>query len=85
MGRYVIPCTPMPLPRCGVQASTPPQLGDVVQLRRKPPFNYLELKAILLGLQSLCNRVTHDLNRVMTDNATNVVCTQHERFSPPPM
>ena len=34
--------------------------------------NYLELKAILLGLQSLCKKVTHDHIRVMTDNTTAV-------------
>ena len=35
-------------------------------------INYLELKAILLGLQSLCKEVTHDHIRVMTDNTTAV-------------
>ena len=35
-------------------------------------INYLELKAILLGLQSLCKEVTHDHIRVMTDNITAV-------------
>ena len=35
-------------------------------------INYLELKAILFGLQSLCKEVTHDHIRVMTDNTTAV-------------
>ena len=35
-------------------------------------INYLELKAILLGLQSLCKEVTHDHIRVMTNNTTAV-------------
>ena len=35
-------------------------------------INYLELKAIFFGLQSLCKEVTHDHIRVMTDNATAV-------------
>ena len=35
-------------------------------------INYLELKAILLGLQSLCKEVTHAHLRVMTDNTTAV-------------
>ena len=35
-------------------------------------INYLELKAILLGLQSLCKEVTHDHIRVMTYNTTAV-------------
>ena len=35
-------------------------------------INYLELKAILLGLQSLCKHVTNDHIRVKTDNSTAV-------------
>lgn len=35
-------------------------------------INYLELQAILLGLQSLCKEVTHDYIRVMTYNTTAV-------------
>lgn len=35
-------------------------------------INYLELNAILLGLQSLCKHVTHNHIKVMTDNTTAV-------------
>ena len=35
-------------------------------------INYLELKAILLGLQSLCKDMTNDHIRVKTDNSTAV-------------
>lgn len=42
----------------------------------------MELKAILLGLQSLCKDVTHDHIRVMTDNTTAVVYVRNMGGSP---
>ena len=50
-------------------------------------INYLELKAILLGLQSLCKDVTHDHIRVMTDDTTAVAyfCKPNGKFSFPPI
>ena len=52
-------------------------------------INYLELKAILLGLQSLCKEGTHDYSRVMTDNTTAVAYLpnmggSHSTPPPPP-
>ena len=50
-------------------------------------INYLELKAILLGLQSLCKEGTHDYSRVMTDNTTAVAYLPNmggSHSNPPP-
>ncbi len=35
-------------------------------------INYLELKAVSLGLQSLCSDVTNKHIRILTDNTTTV-------------
>lgn len=60
----------MSLPRGGMHAWRTPQLGHGTEETHQ--INYLELKAILLGLQSLCKEGTHDYSRVMTDNTTAV-------------
>ena len=49
-----------------------PQLGRWYSSEENHHINCLELKAILLGLQSLCKEVTHDHIKVMTDNITAV-------------
>ena len=41
-------------------------------VEREHLINYLELKAVLLGLQSLCNRVSKCHIKVLTDNTTAV-------------
>ena len=35
-------------------------------------INYLELKAVFLGLQSLCGNTTHKHIRILSDKATTV-------------
>ena len=35
-------------------------------------INYLELKAVSLGLQSLCGNITHKHIRILSDNTTTI-------------
>ena len=46
--------------------------GRWSNVEREHHINYLELKAVLLGLQSLCNRVSKCHIKVLTDNTTAV-------------
>ena len=46
--------------------------GRWSNVEREHHINYLELKAVLLGLQSICNRVSKCHIKVLTDNTTAV-------------
>lgn len=64
--------TLMPPTRGGANLNNTTTGGQWSDSEESHHINYLELKAVLLGLQSLCKEILHSHIKVMTNNTTAV-------------